>query len=84
MIYRRFRNIALFFFEICALKICRKNRVAYFRGVAMEAMSLPPHFNFLTKKRSNISVSKIRDIAFYGCSEIPKKIMVKVGSKCGH
>ena len=54
MIYRRFRNIALFIFEICALKIYRNNRVAYFRGVAMEAMSLPPHFNFRTKKRSNI------------------------------
>ena len=29
-----------------------------------------PHFNFRTKKGPKISVLNIRDIAFYGCSEI--------------
>ena len=30
----------------------------------------PPHFNFRTKHGPKVSVSNIRDIAFYGCSEI--------------
>ena len=30
----------------------------------------PPHFNFQTKKGPTVSVSNIRDIAFYGCLEI--------------
>ena len=29
-----------------------------------------PHFNFQTKKGPTVSVSNIRDIAFYGCLEI--------------
>ena len=31
---------------------------------------LPPHFNFRTKQGPKVSVSNIKDIAFYGCSEI--------------
>ena len=30
----------------------------------------PPHFNFRTKQGPTVSVSNIRDIAFYGCSVI--------------
>ena len=30
----------------------------------------PPHFNFRTKQGPTVSVSNIRDIAFYSCSEI--------------
>ena len=30
----------------------------------------PSHFNFQTKKGPTVSVSNIRDIAFYGCLEI--------------
>ena len=41
-------------------------------GRAMGAMPPPPlpNFNFRTKQGPKISVSNIRDIAFYGCSEI--------------
>ena len=36
--------------------------------------ALPYHFNIQTKQGPEISVSNIRDIAFYGCSEvIPNK-----------
>ena len=31
---------------------------------------MTPHFNFRTKQGPKVSVSNIRDIAFYGCSEI--------------
>ena len=43
-------------------------------GGARGAMPPPPphplHFNFWTKQGPKISVSRIRDIGFYGCSEI--------------
>ena len=32
--------------------------------------AMPTHFNFRTKQGPTVSVSNIRDIAFYGCSEI--------------
>ena len=38
------------------------------RGGSRGAMT--PHFNFRTKQGPTISVSKIKHIAFYGCSEI--------------
>ena len=31
---------------------------------------MAPHFNFRTKQSPTVLVSNIRDIAFYGCSEI--------------
>ena len=43
------------------------------RGVATGGMAggdAPIHFNFQTKQSPTVSVSNIRDIAFYGFSEI--------------
>ena len=39
-------------------------------GHAPPTLSNPRHFNFWTKKGSTVSVSNIRDITFYACSEI--------------
>ena len=41
-----------------------------------------PHFNFQIKQGPTVSVSNIRDIAFYGCSEIIQTRNVTIFSVC--